>query len=78
MSELDDFFAKKDRKKTKAKKITTDELARKMDDLKKPEKPQMLKDKVGIFMGNIGTDLDDGKLTKNSEVCIQTRMSNSN
>ncbi|KAJ6643204.1 Protein CDV3 like [Pseudolycoriella hygida] len=37
MADLDDFFAKKDRKKGKSKKITaTEELARKIEDTSKP------------------------------------------
>lgn len=37
MADLDDFFAKKDRKKGKSKKTTTsEELARKIEDTSKP------------------------------------------
>ncbi|XP_022913807.1 protein CDV3 homolog isoform X2 [Onthophagus taurus] len=40
MADLDDFFAKKDRKKSKTKKFaTTDEVAKKLEDTKKIEKP---------------------------------------
>lgn len=40
MADLDDFFAKKDRKKSKGKKYaTTEEVAKKLEDTsKKPEK----------------------------------------
>lgn len=42
MADLDDFFAKKDRKKSKGKKFaTTEEVAKKLEDTsKKSEKPQ--------------------------------------
>lgn len=37
MADLDDFFAKKDRKKGKSKKVTpSEELARKIEDTSKP------------------------------------------
>ena len=39
MADLDDFFAKKDRKKSKSKKFaTTEEVAKKLEDTKKIEK----------------------------------------
>lgn len=42
MADLDDFFAKKDRKKSKGKKFaTTDEIAKKLEETgKKIEKPK--------------------------------------
>lgn len=42
MADLDDFFAKKDRKKAKGKKFTTtDEIAKKLEETgKKVEKPK--------------------------------------
>lgn len=41
MADLDDFFAKKDRKKTKTKKPSTDEVAKKkLDDTSKEVKPR--------------------------------------
>lgn len=41
MADLDDFFAKKDRKKTKTKKPATDEVAKKkLDDTSKEVKPR--------------------------------------
>ncbi|KRT81411.1 hypothetical protein AMK59_5010 [Oryctes borbonicus] len=40
MADLDDFFAKKDRKKSKSKKFsTTEEMAKKLEEPKKNEKP---------------------------------------
>lgn len=40
MADLDDFFAKKDRKKSKSKKFsTTEEVAKKLEEPKKNEKP---------------------------------------
>lgn len=55
MADLDDFFAKKDRKKSKSKKFaTTDELAKKLDDTKqksdvrpKKERPAQEGDEPG-------------------------------
>lgn len=41
MADLDDFFAKKDRKKAKGKKFTTtDEVAKKLEEGKRLEKPK--------------------------------------
>lgn len=41
MADLDDFFAKKDRKRTKAKKFaTSDELAKKLEDTTKKSEPK--------------------------------------
>lgn len=41
MADLDDFFAKKDRKKTKTKKPSTEEVAKKkLDDTSKEVKPR--------------------------------------
>lgn len=52
MADLDDFFAKKDKKKSKTKKFTTlDQVAKKMEDTsKKPldNKPKKDKDKIGF------------------------------
>lgn len=47
MADLDDFFAKKDRKKSKGKKFsTTDEIAKKLEETgKRVEKPK-IKEKV--------------------------------
>ena len=47
MADLDDFFAKKDRKKSKGKKFaTTEDVAKKLEDTsKKIEKPKT-KDKI--------------------------------
>lgn len=48
MTDLDDFFAKKDRKKAKGKKFTTaDEIAKKLEETgKKTEKTK--KEKAGL------------------------------
>lgn len=52
MADLDDFFAKKDRKKTKTKKPATEEVAKKkLDDTSKevkPRKEQIENDNVAI------------------------------
>ncbi|KAI4467575.1 protein cdv3 [Holotrichia oblita] len=46
MADLDDFFAKKDKKKSKSKKFsTTEEVAKKLEEPKKIEKPTK-KDRV--------------------------------
>ncbi|XP_041982362.1 protein CDV3 homolog [Aricia agestis] len=60
MADLDDFFAKKDRKKSKSKKFaTSDELAKKMDDPKqkpdvKPKKERPVQE--GEEPGRAGED----------------------
>lgn len=46
MADLDDFFAKKDRKKSKSKKFATaDELAKKLDDTKQKSDVRPKKDR---------------------------------
>lgn len=60
MADLDDFFAKKDRKKSKGKKfLTTEEIAKKLEETgKKIEKPK--KDKQTIqppISGQDGNEL---------------------
>ncbi|KAK6634692.1 hypothetical protein RUM43_012094 [Polyplax serrata] len=59
MADLDDFFAKKDRKKSKGKKFTTTEdIAKKMEETgRKIEKP--LKEKMTSLPGPFGPDGDD-------------------
>jgi hypothetical protein len=54
MADLDDFFAKKDRKKAKGKKFTTtDEIAKKLEETgKKIEKSK--KDKIVLPSQNSG------------------------
>lgn len=45
MADLDDFFAKKDRKKTKAKRFaTSDELAKKLEDTTKKSETKLRKE----------------------------------
>lgn len=52
---LDDFFAKKDRKKGKSKKLTpNEELARKIEDTSKPSQSTKKRDCI------LGQDDDDG------------------
>ncbi|XP_066944146.1 protein CDV3 homolog isoform X8 [Macrobrachium rosenbergii] len=47
MSDLDSFFAKKDKKKVKGKKFTTsDEIARRLEESEKKDQIQVLKSKV--------------------------------
>lgn len=65
MADLDDFFAKKDRKKSKGKKFaTTDEIAKKLEE-KKTEKPK--KDKLTYQSSLTGQ--------AGEEVAVKTRVS---
>jgi len=59
MADLDDFFAKKDKKKSKGKKFaTTDELAKKLEE-KKPDKPKKeLKTTISSFIQQNGEESD--------------------
>lgn len=61
MADLDDFFAKKDKKKSKGKKFTTvDQVAKKLEDTgKKPldVKPKKEKDKSGQDGENVAHNM---------------------
>lgn len=72
MADLDDFFAKKDRKKSKGKKFTTTEdIAKKMEETgRKIEKP--LKEKMTSLPGPFGPDGDD--IMGNNEVSSSKQM----
>ena len=58
MADLDDFFAKKDRKKGKSKKFTTtDEIAKKLEETgKKVEKPKKEKSVLPLQTSGQGED----------------------
>lgn len=59
MADLDDFFAKKDRKKSKGKKFTTtDEIAKKLEETGKRNE-KIKKDKSSISQTNSGQDGDE-------------------
>jgi len=59
MAGLDDFFAKKDRKKGKSKKLTpTEELAKRIEDTSKPSQSQTTK-KREYLSGSTGQEEDD-------------------
>lgn len=59
MADLDDFFAKKDRKKTKAKRFaTSDELAKKLEDTTKKSETKLRKDPQPAVQST--TQLDGG------------------
>lgn len=63
MAELDDFFAKKDRKKTKSKKFATpDELAKKLEDTTKKNESKVRKEPQSI-----GTTQSDGVEIESAE-----------
>jgi predicted nucleotidyltransferase component of viral defense system len=54
MADLDDFFAKKDRKKSKGKKVlTSEELTKKLDDKKVDTKPKKEKPMSTISEGGV-------------------------
>jgi len=68
MADLDDFFAKKDRKKGKSKKTTpSEELARKIEDTSKPSQSQSTK-KREFVPGSLGQDDDDGVIVEEASI----------
>lgn len=76
MADLDDFFAKKDRKKSKGKKfLTTEEIAKKLEETgKKIDKPK--KDKPSIQppnSGQDGTELGSGNIPVILTICFFNR-----
>lgn len=65
MADLDDFFAKKDRKKGKSKKLTpSEELARKIEDTSKPSQSAK----------KIGQDDDDGVIVEEPHVSVSYEL----
>lgn len=72
MADLDDFFAKKDKKKSKTKRFATaEELAKKLDDTSKrtQEPPKPRKDR--LVNSNAGGEGDD---SSNSEQVSGTML----
>lgn len=65
MADLDDFFAKKDRKKGKSKKLTpSEELARKIEDTSKPSQSAKKRDCLP------GQEDDDGIIAEEVNVPV--------
>lgn len=74
MADLDDFFAKKDRKKPKSSKkfSTSEELAEKLKD-KKPEVPKTTRKEAQATQNDGGVDNESGaadQLARTNEVSI--------
>lgn len=68
MADLDDFFAKKDRKKTKSKKFATpDELAKKLEDTTKKNE---VKPKPQSATQSDGVEIESTDPLPTTEVCF--------
>lgn len=72
MADLDDFFAKKDRKKTKTKKFSTtaEELARQDNTSKKPGPPPRKQESVAPVVGVDGEILPQEEQVRKPPKCI--------
>lgn len=73
MADLDDFFAKKDRKKTKAKKFATpDELVKKLEDTTKKPEVKTARDEPQLSTQSTqsdGVEIESAEPLPTTEVC---------
>lgn len=75
MADLDDFFAKKDRKKTKTKKFATpDELVKKLEDTTKKNEVKPRKEPHSLLQStqSDGVEIESGEQLHAAapEVCV--------